>query len=107
MKQSSSYERQLMTTASLHNQVAVVTGASQGIGRGLAVALAREGCRLALCARSLDKLQSLAAELRNSGAKVLIERVDVSKEADVDRFFSLIQREYDRVDILVNNAGAF
>ena len=96
-----------MPTTSLHNQVAVVTGASQGIGRGLAIALAREGCRLALCARSLDKLHALAAKLRGLGATVLVERVDVSVEADVERFFAAVQREYGRVDILVNNAGAF
>jgi NAD(P)-dependent dehydrogenase (short-subunit alcohol dehydrogenase family) len=96
-----------MAITTLHDQVAVITGASQGIGRGLAIALAREGCRLALCARSLDKLESLAAELRGNGATVLVERVDVSQEADVDRFFSAIQREYGRADILINNAGAF
>jgi NAD(P)-dependent dehydrogenase (short-subunit alcohol dehydrogenase family) len=96
-----------MPDTSLSGQIAVITGASQGIGRGIAEALAREGCRLALCARSFDKLQSVANELRAAGANVLVERVDVSQECDVEHFFAAIGREYGRVDILVNNAGAF
>jgi NAD(P)-dependent dehydrogenase (short-subunit alcohol dehydrogenase family) len=97
----------IMGETSLRQQVVVITGASRGIGRGLAEALAREGCRLALCARSLDKLEALAGVLRESGAEVLVEKVDVAQEADVERFFAAIDGRYGRVDILVNNAGAF
>jgi len=96
-----------MNAPSLQGQVAVITGASQGIGRGIAEVLAREGCRLALCARNIAKLQSVADDLRSTGATVLVERVDVSQENDVERFFTAIQNEYGRIDILVNNAGAF
>lgn len=92
---------------SLSGQVAVVTGASQGIGRGIAVALARQGCRIAICARTADRLEQTAAIIRDMGGDVLSEVVDVSREADVERFFAAIDARYGRVDVLVNNAGAF
>jgi len=91
----------------LQGQVAVVTGANQGIGKAIAVALAAEGCRLAICARNQQKLQAAAEELRLSGAEVLAVSVDVSIESQVVDFFTQIDRKFGRVDILVNNAGAF
>lgn len=96
-----------MSECSLHQQVAVITGASRGIGRGLAEALAREGCRLALCARSYEPLLMLAEQLQQRGVEVLIQQVDVSQETQVERFFEAIDQAYGRVDVLVNNAGAF
>lgn len=91
----------------LENQVAVITGANQGIGKGIARALAKEGCRLAICARNAAKLAATADELRGEGAEVLAVPADVSKEADVVAFFAAIDKQFGRVDILVNNAGAF
>ena len=91
----------------LSGQVAVITGANQGIGKGIARALAKEGCRLAICARNAVKLTAVADELRGEGAEVLAVPADVSKEADVVAFFEAIEKQYGRVDILVNNAGAF
>lgn len=96
-----------MNEHSLHQQVAVITGASRGIGRGLAEALAREGCRLALCARSDEPLRRLAEQLQQHGVEVFIQQVDVSQEIQVERFFEAIDQAYGRVDVLVNNAGAF
>lgn len=94
-------------TTSLNGQVAVITGGSQGIGRGLATALAAEGCRVAVCARSVDKLGALAAELEEKGADVLAAPVDVADEFAVEAFFAQIDARFGRVDVLINNAGAF
>jgi NAD(P)-dependent dehydrogenase (short-subunit alcohol dehydrogenase family) len=91
----------------LAGQVAVITGANQGIGRGIARVLAREGCRLAICARNLQKLEATADELRGESGDVLAVATDVSKESDVVAFFEAIDKQFGRVDILVNNAGAF
>lgn len=91
----------------LDGKLAVVTGANQGIGKGIAGALAAEGCRLAICARNADKLQTAAAELRESGVEVLAKPTDVRDEAAVEALFDAVVEEFGRIDILVNNAGAF
>jgi NAD(P)-dependent dehydrogenase (short-subunit alcohol dehydrogenase family) len=96
-----------MAATTLTGQVAVVTGASQGIGRGIALKLAEAGCRLAICARNAERLEQTAGLIHSAGADVLIGKVDVSREADVLRFFETIDARYGRVDVLVNNAGAF
>jgi len=91
----------------LDGKVAVITGGNQGIGKGIARALAAEGCRLAICARNAEKLKTAAAELRELGAETLEKPTDVSDEAAVDELFDAVMKEYGRIDILVNNAGAF
>ncbi len=91
----------------LKNQVAVITGAGQGIGRGIALALASEGCRLVLSGRRREKLDSVAAEVRALGTEAVVQPTDVGVEADVDALFSVVQKQFGNVDILVNNAGAF
>ncbi|HSL83097.1 MAG TPA: SDR family oxidoreductase [Thermoanaerobaculia bacterium] len=91
----------------LEGKVAVVTGASRGIGLGIARALAREGCDLAICARGEDDLRAAAAELEaDHGARVVALALDVT-DPDADR--RLIGEAASRlggVDVLVNNAGA-
>jgi NAD(P)-dependent dehydrogenase (short-subunit alcohol dehydrogenase family) len=91
----------------LADQVAVITGANQGIGKGIARAFAAEGCRLAICARNVQKLEAAAAELRSLGAEVLARPVDVTDEKAVAQLFDAVMQKFGRVDILVNNAGAF
>lgn len=91
----------------LAGKVVVVTGANQGIGKGIAKACAVEGARLALCARNAAKLEQTFQELTATGAEVLALPVDVTSESAVDQFFDAIVRRFGRVDILVNNAGAF
>ncbi len=91
----------------LQGQVAVVTGASRGIGKGIAQALAEAGCRLALCARSREPLEKLVAEFQDKPIEAMAAPVDVSQEAQVDAFFEQVMQSFGHVDILVNNAGAF
>lgn len=88
-------------------KIAVVTGANQGIGKGIARALAAEGARLALCARNAERLEQAAAELSAAGAEVFAQPVDVTSERSVEAFFDAVVGRFGRVDILVNNAGAF
>lgn len=91
----------------LEGKVALITGANQGIGLGIARAFAAEGCKLALCARNEEKLTRAAQSLRDAGADVLARPVDVTCEATVESFFDESQARFGRLDLLVNNAGAF
>ena len=89
----------------LDGKVALITGASRGLGRALAIAFAREGAALALCARGLEGLDKLAAEVSALGAPVLAVPVDVRSTRDLERLVALTLDRFQRVDILVNNAS--
>lgn len=91
----------------LAGKVALITGANQGIGKGIAKAFAAEGAKLAICARNASKLESTVAELRSAGAEVFSQAVDVTDETAVDAWVAAAHQKYGRVDLLVNNAGAF
>ena len=93
------------TEKMLAGKVAVVTGASRGIGAAIARALAEAGCNLSLAARSERELAKVATACEASGARVLTRRCDVSSERSVEQFFSTVKRTFRRVDILINNAG--
>ncbi len=86
-------------------RVALVTGASGGIGEGIARALAGIGMTVVIVARRHERLDALAAELRKNGAQVMACVVDVGKEAEVTAMFDTIRRDWGEVDVLVNNAG--
>lgn len=92
---------------SLNGQVAVITGASQGIGRAIALQLAAAGCRIVLCARNAEKLEAVRSEVSAAGAEVLAQVTDVSSEEQVRTLFAAVREQFGRVDILINNAGAF
>jgi len=89
----------------LSGQVALVTGASRGIGRATALALAAEGAALVLAARSVPELEALAADIDAQGGRALVAPGDVSRSSDVRRIVSGALQEFGRLDILVNNAG--
>jgi NAD(P)-dependent dehydrogenase (short-subunit alcohol dehydrogenase family) len=89
----------------LEGRVALITGASRGLGRSLAMAFAREGAALALCARGREALEQVAAEVAALGAPVLAVSADVRSTRDLDRLVALTLDRYQRVDILVNNAS--
>jgi NADP-dependent 3-hydroxy acid dehydrogenase YdfG len=83
----------------------MVTGASSGIGRACAVALAQAGMRVAICARREDLLADLRAELEAAGAEVLSRTVDVRDESQILDLFEAVRLAWGGVDVLVNNAG--
>ena len=85
--------------------VAVVTGASRGIGREIAGALAGEGYAVALCARGRAALESAVREIRSAGGTAEGAAVDVTDEAAVDTFVDGVVERHGRIDLLVNNAG--
>ena len=89
----------------LKGKVALITGASQGIGKVIALTLGEEGCNLAICARREEGLKSSAEEMRAKGVEVLAIRSDVSKLEDNKNFVSRAVEKLGRIDILVNNAG--
>jgi NAD(P)-dependent dehydrogenase (short-subunit alcohol dehydrogenase family) len=85
--------------------VALVTGAGRGIGREIALALAREGCAVAVAARSADQVRSAAAAVGAAGARSLALVLDVTDERAVANGLALLVAELGPVDVLVNNAG--
>ena len=91
-------------TQSLTNQVVIITGASSGIGEAFARRLANEGCKLTLAARSVDKLEALAAEL---DAESLVVRADMTERSDIERMVEATQARFGRIDVLCANAGVY
>jgi len=86
-------------------KVVLVTGASSGIGAGIARELAAAGARLMLGARRTDRLEALAAEIAASGGIVETRRLDVTDRADVAAFAEAARNAWGRIDVIVNNAG--
>ncbi len=95
----------MLETRVLSGKLAMITGASKGIGLAIAERLAGMGARLALCARSAAPLESAAAGLRKAGAEVFSSAADVTKADQVGRFVEQARAALGPVDILVNNAG--
>jgi|SRR5208282_998216 len=91
----------------LDGKVALVTGASAGIGKGIANAFAKEGARLIIASRNKSKLDATANELISQGTTVLSVPTDVTQETQVAALFEKIMQEFGRLDILVNNAGVY
>lgn len=89
----------------LKGRTALVTGASQGIGRAIALAFAREGANVAVTARSRDKLDSLVDEARSAGARALAIPADIGVESEVTHIADTAVKQFGGVDILVNNAA--
>jgi 3-oxoacyl-[acyl-carrier protein] reductase len=95
-------------TGKLQNKVAVVTGASKGIGAGIAKALANEGASVVVnYAASKDGADAVVEEITGQGGKAIAVQGDVSKQADITRLFEETQKAFGRLDVLVNNAGVY
>jgi NADP-dependent 3-hydroxy acid dehydrogenase YdfG len=95
----------------LENKVAIVTGASSGIGYFTSLALSKAGARVAVGARRTDKLQELEAQIiknknkNNKEEKIFVRKLDVTNKSDCDSFVDAVVKKWGKVDILINNAG--
>src|SRR5207248_5654928 len=89
----------------LRDRVAIVTGASQGIGRAIAIELARVGAHVVACSRRAEALAPVAAAVRAEGRRALALPCDVGEAAQVDAVVARTVDEFGRIDLLVNNAG--
>jgi 3-oxoacyl-[acyl-carrier protein] reductase len=98
-------ERRSSMDLSLDGKVALITGASRGIGKSCARVLSQEGCNLTICARGKQRLEETAEELKAEGIEVLAIQADIAKPKDVDSFVTQAAEKFGRIDILVNNAG--
>ncbi len=87
------------------NKIAVITGASSGIGAATARNLAQHGLRVILVARRRDRLEQLAAEIRLAGGQAEIISADLSQETERERVYTQVETEFGSVDVLINNAG--
>jgi short-subunit dehydrogenase len=94
-----------MSSRALSGQVALVTGASSGIGEALARELARRGARLALCARRLDRLRQLAHDIEHQGGSALPIECDVTVDGDLPRAVAETVARFGRLDLAIANAG--
>jgi NADP-dependent 3-hydroxy acid dehydrogenase YdfG len=103
---SSSVEKEKNQMAdNLKGTVALITGASSGIGEATARQLAAQGAAVALVARRKERLETLAAEIRSAGGKALVLPTDITKRADATAAVERTVSEFGRLDVLVNNAG--
>ncbi len=89
----------------LQGRTAIVSGASRGIGKAIALAFAAEGANVVVTARSTDQLDALADEIRRANAAALAVSADLVVEADIQRIAEAALASFGRIDILVNNAG--
>jgi NAD(P)-dependent dehydrogenase (short-subunit alcohol dehydrogenase family) len=88
------------------DKVILITGASRGLGRAVALAFAEIGCRLAICARNEETLQEVVKEVLAKGApEVLAIRADVSAPRDAERLVAVAEKHFGRIDVLINNAS--
>ncbi len=90
----------------LNGRHIVISGGSRGLGKALAQRFAREGARLALCARDKERLDLVANELREFGTDVVWDAIDIGDSRQVDQFATRVLEKFEHVDVLVNNASA-
>lgn len=85
----------------------VVTGASRGIGKAIALYFGAQGFDVAICARDIQKLDAVATELRATGAQVISSTCDVTNQQQIAQFAAKVEQEWGNIDVLVNNAGQY
>ena len=90
----------------LHGKVAVITGGGSGIGKATALAFLKEGGKVAICGRTLEKLQKVQEEFRQQGFDLMIKSVDVTDYKALTDFADGVEKQYGKIDIWINNAGS-
>ena len=89
----------------LKDQVSIVTGSGRGIGRAIALALAKEGSQVVVIARTESEIESVAQEINSLGGKAIAIKADVTNESEVKSMVQTVIDKFGRIDILINNAG--
>ena len=90
----------------LNNKIALITAASQGLGKASALSMANEGATVIICSRDKEKISKSAREIKDkSGSDVISFQADLSNEGDISKMVESIIKKYGRIDILVNNTG--
>lgn len=89
------------------NKTAIVTGSRRGIGKGIAIALAKEGCNIVVSDIDQKDCEAAAEELKEFGVKAIGVKCDVSNKSEVEKLFEKTKEKFGKVDILVNNAGIY
>lgn len=89
----------------IKDKVAIVTGASSGIGYATALALSRSGAKVAAGARRMDRLESLQNEISKNGEEVFVQKLDVTIKSECDALADAVLKKWGTIDILINNAG--
>ena len=89
----------------IRNKVALISGASSGIGYSTAIALAREGSKIVAGARRIERLEELKKTVESQGGEIIIQKLDVTKLDDCNNFAKIAIEKYGNIDILINNAG--
>lgn len=96
-----------MASFSFQDKITIVTGASSGIGRAVALELARQGAHLALASRNTPALEQLAQQIHSMGGEVLVVSTDVAQQSQVEAMVAQTLARWGRLDILVSNAGQY
>lgn len=89
----------------LENKVAIVTGGNSGVGAAVAKRFAKEGAKVVITARRVDKLQEVAQAIEEQGGQVMAVATDISKAEDCERLVRTVKEAYGQIDVLINNAG--
>ncbi|MCA9408588.1 MAG: SDR family oxidoreductase [Candidatus Omnitrophica bacterium] len=89
----------------LKGKVALITGGTHGIGRSIALSLAREGCRVVVCSSTLPRVQNMEKELHDKGAEALVMQADLMNANEVNKVFEAVIEKWKTIHILVNNVG--
>src|SRR5580700_682854 len=98
-------ETMILDSFSLEGKVAIITGASQGLGHAMALKFAESGADIVAASRTREKLEKTANEIKKLGRKCLVVPADVTQSVQVNAIVAAAVKEFGRIDVLVNNAG--